>query len=626
MGSVFTTQLENLLRTGRSASDPQAKVALSRIHSEIKSRLSRGSPVIDYFLDVTRVLTQMTGIAHADIRMECLYHSAQFFYYNDIGFQALPSLYHLELLAERSGNAVWSRKANLLLGVILSDTGDIAAAVTRYCKSLELALTLKDSLAETGAVINLGIAFNYGGLYREAIRCFDHAISNTARFPEASSLRGAAFTNLAQSHLFLGEFEEGFSSIKQSLATAEEPNDSVTASGRTVREYTYVQLALELGRLDSAVAHAALCKHYGRLSGMLRSQLLAEIAIAKCEISAGNFDAGIKALEQTLERCGTISLKEDALVALVKAYDQAQQPEKSLAYLDGLICHVRAIREKGIAALISIPTSLVREKHFFPEESDLKELRFQEAKLRARVAERQVVNSQIEMLERFAATADLRDEISGEHGHRVGRLCWLMARKLKWSNEATAALELAGRLHDIGKIGVPDRILLKSKHLAEVEKHFVSAHTAIGADLLGKSQIPQGRMAEEVARYHHEWWNGHGYPSRLAGAQIPIHARIAAIADMFDALTHGRPYADPWSIEAALAEILAKRGSQFDPTLVDVFLDVIGEVQLKNFNLDAYLGRASTVSPFAQARERIRLLLTAERACGTNNVESATTA
>lgn len=613
MGSIYTTQLEGLLRTSRNASDPQAKQTLSRIHAEIKTRLSRGSPALSFFLEVSRRFAQMTGIAHAEIRMECLYHCAQFFYYNDRGSDGLPSLYHLEQLAERTDNALWRRKANLLLGIVLADSGDITAAVPRYYKSFDLALSLKDRVAETGVLNNLGTALNYVGLYREAIPCFRRAIANATRFTDVEFLRAAALTNLAQSLMFLGEFDQGFLAIQQALGTSEEPTDAISASARTIREYTYVQLALELGKLEAARSHAALCKHYGTRSGMLRSKLLAEIALAKCEIVSGDVQAGIRTLERTLERAGTITLKEDALVALVSAYDHAQQPERSLAYLDALMAHVRDTREKGIAALLSAPSTLTSGYLLSSEDNDLRELLFQEAKLRARVAERQVLDSQIEMLERFAVTADLRDEVSGEHGYRVGRLSWHLAKRLHWKPDMAAALERGARLHDIGKVGLPDRILLKASQLADVEKHFVCAHTAIGADLLGKSQIPHVRMAEEIARHHHEWWSGEGYPSRLYGDRIPIHARIVSIADVFDALTHGRPYAGPWSVDEALVEISTRRGSQFDPKLTDAFLQMICEIRSESSNLDAYLGRGSTVSPFAEARGRIRAMLMAER-------------
>jgi len=160
---------------------------------------------------------------------------------------------------------------------------------------------------------------------------------------------------------------------------------------------------------------------------------------------------------------------------------------------------------------------------------------------------------------------------------------------------------------------VPDLILLSSKELQEAERHFISAHTVIGAELLAKSNIPQLRMAEEIARHHHEWWNGEGYPSKLAGKRIPIHARIVAIADVFDALTHGRPFSPPWSMDRAIEEIRNRKGTQFDPELTDIFLDLIAKLRIEHQDLDEYLGRAGRNSPFLQARNKIRQLLAAER-------------
>jgi len=217
------------------------------------------------------------------------------------------------------------------------------------------------------------------------------------------------------------------------------------------------------------------------------------------------------------------------------------------------------------------------------------------------------------MLERLAITADVRDEISGEHGARVGRLSALLARQLNWSKDAIHAIELGAKLHDIGKIGVPDRILLNTRDLAAVERHFVSAHTQIGAELLGKSQFPHVKIAEEIARYHHECWDGEGYPSRLAGERIPLHARIVALADVFDALTHGRPYSPPWPFERAVDEIEQRKGRQFDPALTDVFVKMVRELHATHPNLDAFLLQGQKDTPFAQARRRITAMLEAER-------------
>ena len=141
----------------------------------------------------------------------------------------------------------------------------------------------------------------------------------------------------------------------------------------------------------------------------------------------------------------------------------------------------------------------------------------------------------------------------------------------------------------------------------------MSAHTPIGAELLAKSNIPQLRIAEEIARHHHEWWDGTGYPSKLSGKRIPIHARIVALADVFDALTHGRPFSPPWPMERAIEEIRKRRGTQFDPELTDVFLTLIEELRAEHSDLDAYLGKAGKNSPFLQARNKIRLMLAEER-------------
>jgi len=272
-----------------------------------------------------------------------------------------------------------------------------------------------------------------------------------------------------------------------------------------------------------------------------------------------------------------------------------------------LLADIREKRAQGVNALLTVgmrPTS---------ENSDLGVLATRAASLRAQVAERAALGSRLEMLERLSIAADLREEASGQHGYRVGRLASFLGEAFKWSRDAIIDLELAARLHDIGKIAMPDRILLTSKELQEAERHFISTHTTIGAELLGKSNIPQLRMAEEIARHHHEWWNGEGYPSKLKGKRIPIHARIVALADVFDALTHGRPFSPPWPIDKALEEIKSRKGTQFDPELTDLFLALIDRLRKEHEDLDEYLGRAGKSSPFLQARNRIRQMLAEER-------------
>jgi len=242
-------------------------------------------------------------------------------------------------------------------------------------------------------------------------------------------------------------------------------------------------------------------------------------------------------------------------------------------------------------------------------QTNSREHQLSEATLRARVAEREVSRSRQEMLERMAVAADIREDISGEHGYRVGRLSALLAKEIGWDRDACNAIDIAARLHDIGKIGIPEKILLDEKTLKEAEKHFIASHTLVGAEILSKSDIPQVRIAEEIARCHHEWWDGSGYPRQLKGLDIPRVARIVALADAFDAMTHGRPYALAISIPEALDQISGLRGRQFDPELTDYFLALVRRLAAANEDLDAYLGKAARNSPFLRARAKIKELL-----------------
>src|SRR4029079_12417136 len=153
-------------------------------------------------------------------------------------------------------------------------------------------------------------------------------------------------------------------------------------------------------------------------------------------------------------------------------------------------------RSESLVSLLSLPDE-ISAFTYNSGEIDLRAYELREAQLKATVAERELVNCRLDMLERLAVTADIKEESSGEHGYRVGKLAFRVARELGWTPEDSYSIEIAGRLHDLGKLGVPDRILLSSLELKEAERHFISAHTVIGAELLAKSNIPQLRMAEE---------------------------------------------------------------------------------------------------------------------------------
>ena len=195
-----------------------------------------------------------------------------------------------------------------------------------------------------------------------------------------------------------------------------------------------------------------------------------------------------------------------------------------------------------------------------------------EAKVRERT--RELESAQIEIIERLARAAEFRDDNTGQHTERVGKMAAQLARELGLPDGQVSLIRRAAPLHDVGKIGIPDAILLKLGKLTPAEFELVKTHTSIGARILSGSKFALLRLAEEIAFSHHERWDGAGYAG-LAGAEIPLVGRIVTVADVYDALTQKRPYKSAWPVEDAVAEIDRQRGRQFDPEVVDAFLRII---------------------------------------------------
>ncbi|MCW3004857.1 MAG: hypothetical protein JWQ20_4155 [Conexibacter sp.] len=199
-----------------------------------------------------------------------------------------------------------------------------------------------------------------------------------------------------------------------------------------------------------------------------------------------------------------------------------------------------------------------------------------EQAVRERTAE--LHQTQLEVVRRLARAAEWRDEDTGEHIERIGLLCQRLGLAAGLTPIEAETLRHAAVLHDVGKIGVPDRVLLKPGKLDAEEWAVMKTHAEIGASMLSGSESPLVQLGEEIALSHHERWDGSGYPAGRRGEEIPLPGRICAICDVFDALRSRRPYKEPWSFEDAIAEIVAQRGRHFDPRLVDLFVAVAAEL------------------------------------------------
>ena len=214
------------------------------------------------------------------------------------------------------------------------------------------------------------------------------------------------------------------------------------------------------------------------------------------------------------------------------------------------------------------------------------------------VRTRELLETQKDVIHRLGRAAEYRDNDTGTHILRMSHYSVILGRAAGLSEEECQLLQQAMPMHDIGKIGIPDDILLKPAGLTNEEWEVMKRHTVIGAEILSGSQSPLLQMAEQIALTHHERWDGTGYPNKLSGEDIPLVGRICAVCDIFDALTSARPYKDAWPVEDALNHLQELRGNHLDPNLIDLFegmLPVILEIK-KTYAEDLSLHRIEATS------------------------------
>jgi response regulator RpfG family c-di-GMP phosphodiesterase len=218
--------------------------------------------------------------------------------------------------------------------------------------------------------------------------------------------------------------------------------------------------------------------------------------------------------------------------------------------------------------------ALVLRRHQIASNNYTKDLEF-----RVEKATQEVRLSEMETLWRLAKVAEQRDSITGLHLTRMSKYSALLARECGWGKDDQYAMEISSPLHDIGKIGIPDAILQTPRRLTPEEWVVMKQHAEIGYQMLSGSQSRFLKIAAEIARGHHEKFDGSGYPSNLAGEMIPLEARIVAIADVYDALTSVRQYKPAWTLKETHDHMRAQSGKHFDPELLDIFLKCTDEIE-----------------------------------------------
>jgi putative two-component system response regulator len=577
---------------------------LESLEREIKANVGAASAETVAFLN--QALKRLRFIPfHIDPRrrINCLLDIAsQFYHHGQSTFDGVEPAALAVMVARDINDRALLRKALTVQGVILYSTNNPGDALTGLAEALEIAEEIGDDFGKVAVWINLGTAFYEAALYADAKDCAERATRLATGAPALRSLKAIALTNVALYSMHMQEYESGLNSIRDAIGLSPPPNTPAELLARVVSEGTYTRLLLALGKVGEAAERTQIAKELAPRAKSVRAEISAACSEGLVEVYSGLGDVGLSRGMAALEKARAIkpTLRE-TLLAVVQAHEQAGKPERALALHRELTLHIRKAQHDSIVRHQELHLQQLEGSSQFPDQL----LENKEAELSDQIAAQTAGVRQGGLLEQIAFTAEMRDDPTGEHCYRVAKLASLLAKVLGQSDDACETIDLAARLHDIGKVGIPDSLMQKPQPLSEGERQILQTHAATGADLLAKTKVSYSELAGDIARHHHERWDGNGYPEGISGSAIPLPARIVCICDSYDALTHEKAYRRAFTSDEAISEILRLRDLQFDPHLVDLFVPMIMSLRGEHDDLDDFLGAAARETALNAARMKI---------------------
>jgi putative two-component system response regulator len=510
-------------------------------------------------------------------------------------------------LARRLEDLTQLRRSLVLEAMGRGEVGEYATALDCLNEALDIAVEQMHAGGQCAVWNQIGLALHQQGQAHEAAQAFEKALELADQDAALVSYRTVVLSNLGMLGVDVPEFSgRGLGAAITALALAPAPATQLDRLNLVSREAIAARLLAKAGDLEGARKRASAAVEHAQSAGD-RAIALAKMAMGVVEVAAGQFTTGIEKLRTSVDlaRHKVKSLHFPALRALIGAYERAGQAEVAKVYLEELL---RLSREQKEQQLLhqhnKHMAALIDQRGGSPDLMDA-DIQRQRERLAGGEISRESVRSMMMLLEEHANAAELHDDSTSKHIYRVGRMSALIAKEIGLDENTQFMLDLSARLHDTGKLFVPDAILLKPGRLTDDERAIMQTHTTSGAEYLRKTGLPMIEVATEIALCHHERFDGKGYPAGLKGSAIPISARIAALADVFDALTHVRPYKQAWSIPEALAEIRSLRGTHFDPELTDVFLLLVPRLQREVDDIDSYLAAEAENSRFVQTRRAL---------------------
>lgn len=525
--------------------------------------------------------------------------------------QAIPLIERALDLAEDADLKPELRRACNHYSLFSSDVGIPARGVEYALRAAMLARDLGDEPSVAAAFGNMTAALYAMGLYRETVSVALRVIKRFSGDSRCVTFVAAARANLASAALALQHYALCVESAKTACEQMGLPKDAHGILNRVVTESTWLKGAIGLKQDDTVVERLKMINALADAFKSPRLDLNRKLAAAAYEVHSGNLTVAVTQLLELLKHSKAVSgLYRDNLVLLVKAYEKAHDHAGALLYLGELVEFLGKSQVAAVRGKLEVIRERVQTP--MPGKDDVRAVIMAIQKVPGSQKEEIEVPEQLyrDALERLAVAAELREDAFGRHAYRVGKLAGLLANALGFGHKFCQDVELAARLHDIGKLGIPDGLLMKPGRLTEAEFIVMQKHTTIGAQILQQCSHPAFRLAEQIALHHHEKWDGSGYPRGLKGDNIPEVARIAALADVYDALTHARAYKHAWTHEEAVLEIERTSGTHFDPRMVTTFLSLVNHLRRSHGDgFDDYLAEAGKDSTFIQARDKMHEML-----------------
>jgi putative two-component system response regulator len=516
--------------------------------------------------------------------------------------------------ARRLGRPDLHRQAANDNGVYCLKQRDFAGALALLEEAYEVSGANELEDGRLRALANMAACLQDAGYYGRAIEVNRRLLGDGAAAARggANECEVAALGNLVHCHLARGELDEALTAGERGAALIGSGETHIDALARHQFESFFNAALLEAGRTDEARARLRQLRAEEDQAATPHTEVLFSLTQGLCEAFSGQSDIGVSRLERLLLRAQEVGwYVDDVLRALIRAHEKAGNLRRALDYVEQLTHYFGAMRTRQLhQQLAQIQQEALGELDSASHAEVL--LGDQAANLRVKSFNRTVAERERTLLENWAVAVSLIDDETGRHCFRVGRLAHRMALRLGFEDARADMIEMAARLHDIGKIGINHQILLKPSMLSEAERIIIRKHPEIGAEMLSTSAHPGARLAATVAANHHEWWDGTGYPRGLKHEEIPVEARIVAIADVYDVLTTGRPHKQAWPHPMAVDELRFMGGRQFDPGLVEAFVEVVDEyVATYGKDGDEAYRAAVEDSAILKRQDNIKRLLTA---------------